>query len=298
MNKSILIIDDDETQARELCKALQSKLKDCSLSYAFDENDIQAKVITQYYSIAIVDLRMDKYKIDGFAVMDQIMTANPYAKIIVISAYMGEYKIRLAEYMPKGMILALSEKRDFENWIPELVTIIDGYYSKDINPLAVQILEGMFADAKNEPETTKKGKMFEDFVVGLFRQMGFVHIETRVRDKASNEIDLIVRNDIEDPFFSKYGRYIFVECKNKPEEGFTKNDFIVFHKKVYSSNGDSNFGVVFTTGYIKRTVYQEALKESEKGVKIIYLSSGEIMRLIHTPNMLDEFKEIIDGQVV
>lgn len=297
MNKSILIIDDDETQARELCKALQNKLQECSFSYAFEESDIKAKVITQFYSIAIVDLRMDKYEIDGFDVMDMVMTANPYAKIIVISAYLGEYMPKLSEYMAKGILLGWSDKKDYDEWIPELTTIVRDYYSKDINPVAVQILEDMYAAAKNEPEATKKGKMFEDFVVGLFRQMGFAHIGTRVKDEASNEIDIIVRNDINDPFFSKYGRYIFAECKNKPEDGFSKYDFIVFHKKVSSSNGDSNLGVVFTTGHIKRTVYLEALKESGNDIKIIYLSSGEIARLIHTPNMLDEFKEIMDEQV-
>lgn len=298
MNKSILIIDDQETQARELCKALQKKMDDCVFSYAFEENDIITKVITQFYSIAILDLRMDKYDIDGFAVMDQIMTTNPYAKIIVISAYLGEYMPKLSEYMSKGILLAWSEKKNFDEWIPELTNIISDYYSKGVNPVAVQILEDMYASAKNEPDTYKKGKMFEEFVIGLFRQMGFVHIETRVRDKATNEIDIIVRNDIADPFFSKFGRYIFAECKNKPEDGFNKNDFIVFHKKVSSSNGDSNLGVVFTTGHIKRSVYLEALKESGNNVKILYLSSGEIARLIHTPNMLDEFKEIIDSQVV
>ena len=182
-------------------------------------------------------------------------------------------------------------------WVPELTKIIEGYFNKDLNPFAIQILEDLYANAKNEPNTAKKGRMFEEFVVGLFRQMGFIHIETRVRDKASNEIDLIVRNDLNDAFFSKFGRYLFVECKNRPELGFSKNDFILFNKKISASNGDSNLGVVFTTGHIKRSVYLEALRESEKGIKILYLGSGEIMRLIHTPNMLDEFKEIIDRQV-
>ena len=297
MNKSILIIDDQEKQAKDLCEALQTKLKDCSLRYASKEDDIMAKIITQYYSVAIVDLRMDGYSIDGFDVMNQITTANPYAKIIIISAYMKDYMLRVSEYISKGAILALSEKKDYGIWIPELTSIINDYFNKDINPIAVQILENLFATAKNETDTLRKGKLFEEFVVGLFRQMGFVHIETRVRDKACNEIDLIVRNDLNDPFFSKFGRYIFVECKNKPELGFSKNDFIVFNKKVSSSNGDSNFGVVFTTGHVRRTVYLEALRESEKGIKILYLGSGEIAKLIHTPNMLDEFKEIIDRQV-
>lgn len=299
MNKSILIIDDNEIQARELCKALQKKLPEWSFSYAYEESDIKAKVITRFYSIAILDLRMDKYEIDGFAAMDNIMSINPFAKIIIVSAYLGEYMPKLSKNtaLSKGAILAWSEKKAYEQWIPELATIINDYYSRDINPIAVQILEDMFAKAKNEPDKVRKGKMFEEFVVGLFRQMGFAHIGTRVKDEASNEIDIIVRNDISDTFFSKYGRYIFVECKNKPEDGFSKNDFIVFHKKISSSKGDSNLGVVFTTGYIKRTVKLEALKESCNDVKIIYLSSGEIARLIHTPDMLDEFKEIMDEQV-
>lgn len=297
MDKSILIIDDQESQARKLCDALQKALNDCCLCYASEEKDIMAKVITRYYSVAIVDLRMERYSIDGFDVMDQIMTANPYAKIIIVSTYMSEYMTRISEYISKGAVLAISEKKDLEAWVPELANIIDGYFNRDLNAIAVQILEDLYAKAKNEPDTTKKGRMFEEFVVGLFRQMGFVHIETRVRDKASNEIDLIVRNDLSDAFFSKFGRYLFVECKNRPELGFSKNDFIVFNKKVSSSNGDSNLGVVFTTGHIKRSVYLEALRESEKGIKILYLGSGEIMKLIHTPNMLDEFKEIIDRQV-
>lgn len=297
MNKSILIIDDHERQAEELCEALRKSLKDCVLNYASDENDIMAKVITQYYSVAIVDLRMDGYTIDGFTVMDQIMLANPYAKIIIVTAYMKDYLPRISEYISKGAILALSEKKDFGLWIPELSGLLNDYFNKDLNPIAVQILENLYANAKNEKDLSKKGRLFEEFVVGLFRQMGFVHIENRVRDKAGNEIDLIVRNDLPDPFFSKFGRYIFVECKNKPDVGFSKNDFIVFNKKVSLSNGDSNLGVVFTSGHIKRTVYLEALRESEKGIKILYLASGEIAKLIHTPNMLDEFKEIIDRQV-
>lgn len=297
MNKSILIIDDQESQAKELSSALQTVLGDCSICHAYEEKDILTKVITRYYSVAIVDLRMERYNIDGFDVMDQIMIVNPYAKIIVVSAYLNKYMTRLSEYISKGAVLAISEKKELGVWIPELTQIINGYFNKDINAFAIQILEDLFAKAKNEQDASRKGRMFEEFVVGLFRQMGFVHIDTRVRDKACNEIDLIVRNDLNDPFFSKFGRYIFVECKNRPELGFSKNDFIVFNKKVSSSNGDSNFGVVFTTGHIKRTVFLEVLRESEKGIKILYLGSGEIAKLIHTPNMLDEFKEIIDQQV-
>jgi len=127
--------------------------------------------------------------------------------------------------------------------------------------------------------------------------MGFKNIRTRTKDQASNEIDLVIRNDVDDPFFHKFKRYIFVECKNKPMEGFSKNDFIVFNNKVNSSSGDSDLGIVFTTGHIKNTVYKEALRESKFDTKILYLSQPEIDTLIRSADMLEEFKCIIDKQV-
>lgn len=297
MNNTILIIDDEQLQAQQLANALRRELPSCNIVSAFEEEDIKNKIEGVFFSVAIVDLRMDRYATDGFDIIDKIMVINPYAKVIAVSAYTGEYITKLNEYIAQNKILAISDKEDFATWIPKLKDIVLRFFNQTGNPITVQVMEDMFANAKNESDTYLKGKKFENFVVVLFRQMGFKYIETRVRDAASNEMDLIVRNDIEDPFFAKFGRYIFVECKNKPEAGFSKNDFIVFNNKVASSAGDSDLGVVFSTGSIKRTVYQEALKESKGNVKILYMSSPEIIRLIHASDMLEEFKLIIDKQV-
>ena len=298
MNRTVLIIDDEELQARNLAEALRPELPNCEILYEWRKDEIQKVLIGKFYSIALVDLRMDSYDFDGFKIIDQISEVNPYAKIIAVSAYTEEYIQKLSQYMSEGKILSISDKDSFDKWVPQLKELIEGYFEKGLNPITVQVLEESFAEAKNEKDTFRKGKLFEDFVVNLFRQMGFVHIETRARDAASNELDLIIRNDIEDSFFSKFGRYIFVECKNKPESGFNKNDFIVFNSKVQSSSGNADLGFVFTTGYVKSTVYQEALKECKFNTKIIFLCSADILRLIHTPKMLDELKEIIDEQIL
>lgn len=298
MNKTILIIDDEELQAKNLAEALKKELPEYVFNYVWKEDEIQKAVVSTYYTIALVDLRMDGYKFDGFEIIDLISDANPYSKVIAVSAYTEEYIQKLSDYMSDGKLLSITDKDSFDKWIPKLKDIIEAYYNKGINPITVQVLEDSFAEAKNEADAFKKGKMFEDFVVNLFRQMGFVHIETRKRDAASNELDLIIRNDINDVFFNKFKRYIYVECKNKPESGIDKNDFIVFNNKVQSSSGNSDLGIMFTTGTVKSTVLREALKECKFNSKIIFLSSSEILRLIHTPKMLDEFKEIIDEQVL
>lgn len=298
MNRTIIVIDDDEIQAKNLAEALQEELEDCEIIYEWREDEIEKTVINTFYSIAFVDLRMDAYRFDGFKIIDLITEVNPYAKIIAVSAYTDEYMKKLSDYMSDGKLLGISEKDAFDKWIPKLKDMIKGYYNKGLNPITVQVLEDAFATAKNEKDAFKKGKLFEDFIVNLFRQMGFIHIETRRRDSASNELDLIVRNDIDDTFFIKFGRYIYVECKNKPETGIDKNDFIVFNNKIQSSFGNCDLGIMFTTGRIKKTVFEEALKECKFNTKIVFLASSEILRLIRTPRMLDEFKEIIDSQIL
>lgn len=297
MNKTVLIVDDDKIQAENLLTALKERLPQFEFIASFEERDIMSKALGLFVSLAVVDLRMDGFSIDGFQVMDQILEVNPFAKFIVVSAYLDEYKTKLSDYMQKGAILALSEKKEFIHWIPELAELIDSFFNKKGNPIAIQFLEDMYAEVKNDTDTYQKGLRFEEFVVMLFRQMGFMHIEKRVKDEAENEVDLIVRNDIDDTFFCKYGRYIFVECKNKPDEGFSKNDFIVFNNKVQSSHGDCNLGMVFTTGHVKRTVYREYLKDAKEASRVIFLDSALILQLIHTPNMIEEMKEIADKQV-
>ena len=298
MNRTILIVDDDELQAKNLATALAQELKDYQIISEWRENEIFNAVVKNFYSVALVDLRMDRFKFDGFDIMNLIGDVNPFAKTIAVSAYTEEYMQKLQEFISEGKLLAISEKESFSTWVPKLKDIIEGYLSRGVNPIAVQVLEDSFAEAKNETDAYKKGKMFEDFMVNFFRQMGFMHIDTRKRDAASNEIDLLIRNDIDDSFFNKFGRYIYVECKNKPESGIDKNDFIVFNTKIASSCGYSELGVMATTGTIKKTVYYEALKDCKFNKKIVFLTSNEILRIIHTPKMLDEFKEIIDSQVL
>ncbi|MBI3233550.1 MAG: restriction endonuclease [Bacteroidetes bacterium] len=75
-------------------------------------------------------------------------------------------------------------------------------------------------------------EQFEHFVSLVFQSIGFNNVNKRVIDKSLNEVDLIIRNDIEDSFLSKFGKYILVECKNKPKEKVDKNTFIVFNSKL------------------------------------------------------------------
>ena len=97
-------------------------------------------------------------------------------------------------------------------------------------------------------------------------RIGFKEINYRKIDKSQNEIDLIVRNDIEDKFFEKFSPYFFVECKNIIEN-VDKNMFVLFLTKLQGSNELARLGFIITTSGFKRTTYLEALRTSNASSK-------------------------------
>lgn len=299
MIKSILIIDDERIQAESLSKSIQKEKSYINCFVASEEVEILRAVENYFFDVAIVDLRMDNYEIDGFKIIEKIIKINPFAKIIVVSAYTQEYIHQIKDILITGKIIGLIEKKEYNQFLSEIVLALSKYEETQYNNPSetAKALTSFYANAKNETNTYQKGIIFEQFVALLFSNMGFSNINKRILDRSQNEVDLVLRNEIKDNFFSKFSPYILVECKNKPNDPVGKNDFIQFFVKLKNTNGLSNLGFLITTGYIARTTYIEAVRTSTDIYKIIFISNPEIERIINSVTPLIELKKIIDEQV-
>lgn len=299
MKKSILIIDDDKVQAQGLSKALQKELNQAEIFIATEQEGILSSIVDKFYYIAIVDLRMDGFDFDGIEIINQIIEKNPFPKVIIVSAFTNEYLVQTKKLWTSGKIIDIVEKEDYDTWIPKLKSIIEDYFIElENNPSQLnKALLDYYSYAKNIENTYEKGEKFEQFVSLLFGNIGYKDIKKRVIDKSRNEVDLIVRNEIDDTFLDKLGNYFLVECKNKPSSKVTKNDFIIFASKVKMSNDLVKIGFLFSTGYITKNTYTEALRTSNDTKKIIFFSNPQIERLLKASDIRDEFKKIIDEQV-
>lgn len=299
MYKSILIIDDEEQQAKNLKEALSKILTDCSFEIASTEEEIDAKISNFFFLISIVDLRMDGHRKEGIDIIKEINERNPIAKIIAVSAFASEYTEALKHLIDGRSIYRFSTKTSFDTWIPELEGIVKDCFAQieDNHYIGQRALLSYYNDAKNESDAYKKGQSFEYFISTLFSNMGYGRIRMRVKDRSSNEVDLIVRNETTDLFLNKFGKYFLVECKNKPNEAVSKNDFIVFYNKLRNTSSMSELGILCTSGYIAKTTYLEAMRESQGEKKVIFLSNPEIVRMITSDNIREEFKNILDEQV-
>lgn len=300
MNLSILLIDDEKAQVENLRRAIQKKYPNgTSVFGVSEEKEILSMVENCYYDLAIVDLRMSNYSINGFIVIEKIKQVNPYAKVIVVSAYAAEYQDELNRALALGNILGFVDKADFGKFIQNVYTLIDRQINNMllIEDTSIRALKDYYSQLKNSTDSYKKGLKFEYFISMLFGQMGFTKVLNRIKDVSSNEVDLAIRNEINDPFFSKFKHYILIECKNWPTDAVDRNTFTAFREKVKNTNGLSSLGILITTGYIAKTVYIEALRTSSEPIKIVFLSNPEIEQLIFSPNKLETLKLIIDEQI-
>lgn len=311
MKFSILHIDDQELQGRFFKMELEEADPNLQILTASAPDEMKDAVENYYYHVAIVDLQYDnrkyEYNFDGIHIIKQIVEVNPMAKIIVVSGYTKSFmkdlnellKIRNPYFSSPNLIAIIEKGSDPSKTNQEiLVKIKEAQHEYEMMPWVLQnALESDYADAKNEPNSQLKGKKFERFISLLFGNMGFQHIQRNIRDK-SNEIDLIIRNDVSDPFFEKFSSHFLVECKNFSERNkVDKNDFDSFEKKLKTSHGMTKLGFLVTSNSFASTIKQQARFSATEDYKIILLSNIEIIRILRSSNRFEVLKNIISEQV-
>lgn len=300
MNKHIFVIDDEAIQADGLAKQLNERMG--AEAYFFEalssEEAISQAVDDRFCSLAIIDLRMDDFPFNGIEIARRIIRNNPLAKVILVSAWLPEFLTELEGLMTGGNVLKVMEKKEMSTWVPEIEGIVRAFFQKQADGLSEnsKMLLNAYARAKNEQQAFKKGQLFEEFLVNLFGQIGFQFIQKRVTD-ATSETDLILRNDIDDSFLSKFGKYIFIEAKNRPSAAVDKNDFIAFRSKLDSSNQLAELGIMASSHRIASTVRLEALRTSRENGKVLLFANDELMRLIMADDKRYELKKLIDEQI-
>lgn len=299
VTKQILIIDDERFQAEALCQTVSEIFPEANVFTASTEEEIKVTISEKFYNLVLLDLRMDGYSFDGVGLAKDIIELNPFAKILFVSKFVSEYIPALNSLLAEGAVIGFSEKKDYDSWKPELHKIIGDYYNDiESEPSVVNsaLLE-YYSLLKNETDAYKKGQQFENFVSLLFRSIGFSKILKREKDVSLNEVDLIIRNEIEDSFLNKLGKYILIECKNKPSTNTDKNDYIIFRSKLENASCMAEIGIIFTTSTVTRNTYIEAARNSSGQKKIIIIDNVLMHQLLQAEDLKEELKCIIDHQV-
>ncbi len=82
MRKNVLIIDDVKDQAEGLSKGLSKLMPNYTFENYHSEQDILDAIENRFFSLAIIDIRMDGFAFDGIDLAKKIFEVNPFSHVI------------------------------------------------------------------------------------------------------------------------------------------------------------------------------------------------------------------------
>lgn len=154
---------------------------------------------------------------EGLELVPEVAARLPRAKTILMSAYAAPKAIERAFSL--GVYDYIEKSSNFRVFLEvklrNALRAARAEHLMTLTPSETDArLRRTWEDAKIEVDPNRKGKLLEDLMVLLFKSVpGFRQAEPRRRNDVE-EIDILIPNESDDPFWKKESQYILAECKH------------------------------------------------------------------------------------
>ncbi len=242
------------------------------------------------FDAAILDQRLQSgtTSADG---MDLIEAARSRgAKVFLVTGYATDEMVKKA--YERGVY-------DFVEKGPRLRTLVSAKLDQ-VRELARANSRALPAEADarirdlwsrlDEGTADARGRRLEDLMLLILTSVpGFREEPSRLRS-AAEEIDLTIRNESSDPFWSKLSPYIVAECKNwsKPVGGAEVGWFA----DKLRDRPDARLGFLFAPSGITGPVDVKIDGYRRDGIQIVPVDRGGIERLVNASDRNEELKAL------
>ena len=133
------------------------------------------------------------------------------------------------------------------------------------------MLHGSVGTAKSADE---KGRSFEELCSRLFASLHGLTVTGRIRTE-TEEIDITILNDSNDPRLRREAALILIECKNWTGR-CGKNEFVLFKEKLENRSRRSTLGFLVSWNGFAETVTKEMLRGSREDILIVPVTGEDI----------------------
>lgn len=131
----------------------------------------------------------------------------------------------------------------------------------------------------------EKGRALEELTAKLFAQIDGFSVTGRVRTD-TEEIDISILNDSQDPRFRREEAELLVECKNWSKK-CGKNEFVIFKEKVENRKQRCSLGFLVSWNGFADTVTREMLRGSRENTLIVPLDGAAIRSAVRSNSFPD-----------
>jgi len=294
---AILIVDDDE----RFLDAYRSILG--SEGYEVATATARATALQQLdagtWDVVLLDQKLRGAE-SGIDLVGEVRRRAPGAKPIVVTAYPEPLEIKRAfaagawDYLEKGAYFETLLKVKVHNAVESsrerrLASMSTGEREEE--------LRGRWEQLGRERDANRKGALLEEVVALVFKTLpGFAHVDTRRRSE-TEEIDILVRNESEDPLWAKEGTYFLVECKNWSSR-VGAPELREFRTKLEQRFGRARLGFFVALGGFAETFHEENRASRKLDALVVAVGQAGLARLVEGADRPSVLKELHARAVV
>lgn len=154
-----------------------------------------------------------------------------------------------------------------------------------------QMIQEKWNEALTIRDSNEKGKALEELLILLFSSVeGFIPSH-RIRTE-TEEIDISVRNESKDSFWSKFTPFILVECKNWSTD-CGKDEVVTFRSKLVNRFGLSHIGFLVSVNGFRKTVTKEILRGSQTEFLVVPIDGSNLKGLVFSRDRSELLKSYV-----
>jgi hypothetical protein len=194
-----------------------------------------------------------------------------------------EYFIKM-KHMDKKFVLDIIEKK---NNLPEEVKVnLIEKLKKEVTQKLTKSQKGeesilieKWKEVLKEKDKNRKGTLLEELLKSIMGSIFGTDKVTTRRKTQTEEIDIVIRNEIDDEFWKKEGPLIIGECKNWSTK-VGKNEVVLFRSKIENRFRRCKLGFLISINGFKKTAILEKLRDSKGIYLIVFIGRTELEKLI------------------
>jgi hypothetical protein len=140
-----------------------------------------------------------------------------------------------------------------------------------------------------------KGRSLEELCSRLFESVNGLTVTNRIRT-ATEEIDLSILNDNDDPRLRRESALLLAECKNWMRK-CGKDEFVIFREKLENRNQRCNLGFLISWNGFATTVTKEMLRGSREETLIVPITGRDLRTAVRDGDFLKVLVECWEAAV-
>ena len=285
----LLIVDDDEDFLGVLQDIFAAR-EDLSITQAVSGLEALEKIKAADFDLVLLDMRLP-YGTEGLDVLREIKELKPRTEVIMMTAY-GDIP-KAVEAKNRGARDFVEKQTDFKTSIN--LRINDFIRTAHLITDRELLIQTKYQETLTLIDIQAKGKALENLTAALFESIGgFIEIGRNV-NTATEEVDLIFRNDSSESAWQRESQIILVECKNWHSQRVGKNEFVLFKEKMENRAGRCKLGFLICTEEFTVTVKKEMLRSSKFDLLVVPINGAQLRGLVEAGrDRSQKLRELVD----